>query len=134
MARPRKQRRILPPLDPVAIESALLSAIEGVDHLDVPGDEKKARAIAAFAKWLDKQIKLPWYLEPFDGPAIKAALTMLHWLVGGWMESVFQRWKAKQSVGAALAADKLVDIAVSAAESAAVAAEASVAKPKKAKK
>ncbi len=115
MARPRKAKRILPPLDPTMIESGLLASIQSVADLPISGDEKKQRAIAAFGKWLDDKLKLPWYLEPFDGPAITAILSLLSWLIGGWMESVYLRWKASQPVGVGLTTDKLVEIATDAA-------------------
>lgn len=107
MARPRKDIRLFPELDPSLVEAKLLEFIEAAEvQAGLSGSDKKAYAKKRFGKWLDDVIRLPWYLEPFDGLAINLALNVVDWLIGGWMESVFTRWKAAKAATVVVEEDK----------------------------
>lgn len=91
----RKLSRPLPAIDHSAIERKMLELVIEVESAKVSGPEKKIIVINRLAQWFDDAVKLPWYLEPFDKPIAKVVLTAVYWIIGGWLESVFQRWKAK---------------------------------------
>ncbi len=91
----RKSVRPLPVLDHSAIESKMLALVIEVESAKLSGPEKKKVVIERLAEWFDDALKLPWYLEPFDKAVAKVVLSAVYWIVGGWLESVFQRWKAK---------------------------------------
>jgi hypothetical protein len=73
----------------------MLALVIEVESQKLTGPEKKKVVISRLAQWFDDALKLPWYLEPFDKAVAKFVLTAVYWVIGGWLESVFQRWKAK---------------------------------------
>ena len=91
----RKALRPLPAIDFGSVESKMVELIEKVEPKKLAGADKKKVVIEHLAQWFDDALKLPWYLEPFDKLVAKAVLGGVYWIVGGWLESVFQRWKAK---------------------------------------
>lgn len=49
-----------------------VDAIRKVDVLDLVGEEKLERAVDLIAEKVDEAVRLPVFLEPFDGAIVRA--------------------------------------------------------------
>ena len=75
-------------------ESAVVGFIEMVEPKQLTGDEKKKIVLKKIEVWLDEKIALRGFWEMLSDIAIRWGLILL----SGWVESIFQRWKAEKKI------------------------------------
>lgn len=84
--------------DVVEFESAVKGFVEAADSRSLLSGEQKKRAVTKAAiKWLDEKIKLPGLWELLSDVVIHAGA----WLLSGWIESIYLRWKSEHKAQAA---------------------------------
>lgn len=79
-------------LDHAEFESAVIGFIEAVEPKQLSGEDKKKVVLKKIEVWLDEKIALRGFWEMLSDIAIRWGLILL----SGWVESIFQRWKAQR--------------------------------------